>query len=90
MEYKVWSELKRKMAVEIFVMNATDMMIPADMARENALAIMARSDAAKSPDEQHNPKVQNWRSIEYSAGQALIALEKLGFALSPTPEAAQE
>lgn len=53
-------------------------------ARESAMAIAARPDAAKSPQQQHDSKVQNWRSLEYSAGLALIALKKLG--LSPAPE----
>ena len=90
MDHKEWSDLKRRMAVEIFAMNAAEVMIPYAQARENALAIAALSDAAQSPQEQHATKVQNWRSIEYSAGQALIALEKLGFTLSPTPEAARK
>lgn len=82
MDYKSWSELKRNMAVEIFAMNAAEVMTPYAQAREAALAIMARSDAAKSPEEQGDRKVQNWRGIEYSAGQALIALQKLGYVIT--------
>jgi hypothetical protein len=78
MEHKEWNELRRKMAVEMFVSGATDMMIPADEARRTALACMEKSDGATAPGEQGSTAVQQWRSLERSAGDALIALEKLG------------
>lgn len=78
MEYQEWNELRRKMAVEIFVSEAAEMMIPADESRRAALARMAKSDSARHPEDQGNTAVQQWRNLEHAAGAALIALEKLG------------
>ena len=77
MEQKVWNELRRKMAVEMFVIDSADVMIPADEARKNAAARIEKSDRAKSAAEHCDSAVQQWRNLEHSAGTALIAIEKL-------------
>jgi len=76
MDYEQWSSLLVEMAVEAFVSDATEVMTPAAEARALALRIKAQSDKNV---ESGGRQVQNWRALQHHMGNALIALEKLGY-----------
>lgn len=82
MDYEEWQALRREMAVRAFVIDAGEMMITASEAEQTARARMARADAAVGGGQFH-PAVQEWRSLERAMGNALIALDKLGYTVSP-------
>lgn len=82
MGYEKWRALSREMAVRAFVSDAAEMMIPAHEAEKAARARIERSDAA-APQEQWSRAMQDWRTLERAMGNALIALEKLGYTVSP-------
>lgn len=82
MNYEDWKSLKRRMAIEAYVIEGCSMMKSADGERIAAQRLAEESDAAKAPADQGRKSVQDWRALEYQMGTALIALEKLGLELS--------
>jgi len=63
---KEFEVLKRKMAIEVLVMELADKMIPSTEGRIKA-------------EEISKSQGQQYLSLEYRMGQALIVLEKLGW-----------
>lgn len=78
MNYQELDDLERAMAKLMFVIEASDMMVPAKESRATVDRMAERSDKATGP-EQFDPDIQQWRAIKRSAGCALIALRKLGY-----------
>lgn len=70
MEYKDWNELKTKLAIEVIARDLCDIMVPYREGVERAnLALAERNNQALD--------------VEYRMGQALIALETLGYEVRP-------
>jgi len=68
MDQKLWEELSSQIAIEIIAMDLADIYIPIIEGRERA----------KQLQEQ---RAQKYLGIKYKAGQALIALGKLGYGI---------
>ena len=74
MPYPIWADLTEHMAVESWVIDAANMMIEAEVARRSAAALREQGD-------------QRYLEIEHQMGNALIALQTLGYTLrAPTTE----
>lgn len=74
MEYKDWDELKTKLAIEVIARDFCDLMVPYIEGIERAkLALSERNQQALD--------------VEYRMGQALIALEMLGYEVKPNTKA---
>lgn len=80
MEYEIWEKLKRAMAIEAYCMDAADAMVPYAIAKVNAEDIAKYSE---SNVDQANARVQRWRALDHYMGNALIALEQLGYKIEP-------
>ena len=66
MEQEQWEELCHDMAVETIVMDLTEIMVPCSEGRSRAQRCLEQ-------------KEQSSLNVKYRMGQALIALEKLGY-----------
>ena len=77
MEYNEWCELSRRMAVEYYAIEQSDLMVPAATARAAAEQMAAKERTIGTPVS------QRWNSIVWSMGTALLALEQLGMAVTP-------
>lgn len=82
-EYKEWDALRKKVAVEMYIMDATDMMVPADEARTMAERRMQEAHACTGA-ECGATHIQKWLLLGRSAGSAIIAMEKLGLLADKT------
>ena len=70
MEYAQWTELMRKMAIEVIARDLCDIMVPYRDGIERAKLVLAEGN-------------QQALDVEYRMGQALIALETLGYTVTP-------
>ena len=73
MEYKEWKELQTKMAIEVIARDLCDIMVPYREGIERAKQALAERN-------------QQALDVEWRMGQALIALETLGYGVRPNGE----
>jgi len=66
MEQEKWERLKAKMAVRVITMDLADRMVPSVEGEQRALNLQKQ-------------RTQDYLSVEYRMGQALIALEEMGY-----------
>jgi hypothetical protein len=69
MEQEEWAKLSADLAVEVIVMDLAEIYVPVIEGRPRALR-------------QQEAQTQEYLNVEYRMGQALIALEKLGYQVS--------
>ena len=76
MDYEQWDKLSDEMAIEAFCAEAIEGMMPYAEAKEYVLRLKCKSE---SNIETGSLGVQEWRALERHMGNALTALETLGY-----------